>query len=275
MPLLATMRDGAEAYRSTLVDGFTPATLRWEGRSWRCNMGSTWQPGMEHCLRLTSRTARFEIRDSPNDHSKADKAHKRRSELSGKLPRSPALLPNDVVLWSAMSFIHHAWDDPVGMAGLMGGVYGQIHMGRGFGGSPAVAFRRLANGQFAVTTRGQQATESKRHFIGPLAFGSVHDLVYRVILHPENGSLAVWLDGHKIVDVKRASIGSGYADSHWNIGCYFAGGVTCPVVAEYANVIYPGTTSLGRRITGPAAWPRAQRTGAASAFVALNGVGEI
>jgi hypothetical protein len=274
MPLCAKIRGGAEDYRSTLVNGYSPPAVRWEGRSWRCNMGSTWQPNMDHCLRLTSQTARFEIRDSPNDHSQVDKAHKRRSELSGKLPKSPALLPNDVVLWSAMSFIHHAWDDPAGMARLWGGVHGQIHMGRTFGGSPAVAFRRTADGQFTVTTRGQRALKSTRHFVGPIPFGRVHDLVFRVILHPTNGSLAVWLDGHKIVDVERASIGSEYADTHWNIGCYYAGGVTCPVVAEYANVVYPGTTRLDQRITSPAVWPRELTESTASQFFSLERGGE-
>ena len=274
MPLLAEMSQREETYRSTLVDGFTPATVHWGGREWRCNMGSTWQMGMEHCLRLTSKSARFEIRNSPHDHSRADKAHKRRSELSGKVPKSPALLPNGVPLWSAMSFVHHSWADPAGMAALTGGVHGQVHMGRSFGGSPAVAFRRTDTGQFAVTTRGQRAPQSVPRFTGPLAFDQPHDLVFRLLLHPERGSLAVWLDGRQIVDVAGASIGSETPDSHWNIGCYFAGGVTCPVVAEFANVVYPGAASLARRTARPAVWPVVGPTSAASQFIAMNSAGE-
>lgn len=243
------------SYSSTLVRELTPATVAWSGRDWRCSMGSTWTPGLEHCLRLTERSARFEIRNTPNDRSKGDEPYKRRSEISGKTSTDQPVLPNDVELWSAMSFVHQAWDDPAGMARLKGGVHGQVHMGRSFGGSPAVAFRRTADGKFTVTTRGQNATQNARQYIGRLTFDRPHDLVYRLVLSPTNGSLAVWLDGDKVVDVSGASIGSSFADSYWNIGCYYAGGITSPVIAEYANVVYPGTLNLEDRIKSPPPWP--------------------
>ena len=118
--LIPSACDAAQgsAYRSTQVRGHTPPTLEWAGRLWRCNMGATWHPGMDHCLRLTEQKARFEIRPSPNNRSVNDPPVKRRSELSGSLPRDRRRLPNGVPLWGAMSFIHHRWADPAGMATL-------------------------------------------------------------------------------------------------------------------------------------------------------------
>lgn len=218
-------------------------------------MGSTWWPNMDQCLRLTTDRARFEIRDTPFDHSRTDPPGKLRSEISGSLPGDRSRLPNNVALWGAMSFIHHPWADPAGMAKLLGGVHGQIHIGRTFGGSPAVAFRRTGTGAFAITTRGQHAPHNALRYTGPVSFGQVHDLVYRVILHPSEGALAVWLHGEPIVDIVGVSIGTEHAESYWNLGCYYAGRTTCPVVAEYANHIYPGAVDLRSRIAHPPGWP--------------------
>ncbi len=244
-------------YQSTLANGFSPPVIEWAGRKWRCNMGSTWHEDMNHCLQLTSGRARFEIRNSPYDRSRNDESGKLRSEISGSLRGDRARLPNGELLWGAMSFIHHPWSDPAGMAQLTGGVHGQVHMGHGFGGSPALAFRRTKDGQFAVTTRGEQEPKSRIRYHEARSFGEVHDLVYRVRLHPSEGSLTVWLDGERIVDLGRASIGSRHADSFWNIGCYYAGGASCPIVAEYANLVYPGRVDLRDRILYPAQWPAA------------------
>jgi hypothetical protein len=245
----------APAYRSTLNDGITPSPLAWAGRKWRCNMGSTWNRSMDHCLRLADSRARFEIRPTPNDRSKNDDAPKLRSELSGSLPGSRERLPNGVALWGATSFIHHRWADPAGMAERTGGVHGQIHIGKTFGGSPALAFRRNKRGEFAVTTRGEHDPESRVRHVGALPFDQVHDLVYRLVLDPSDGALAVWLDGRQIVDVRGQSIGSQHAESYWAVGCYYAGGASCPVVAEYANHVYPAPVNLSGRIRRRPAWP--------------------
>ncbi|CAA9496658.1 MAG: hypothetical protein AVDCRST_MAG44-505 [uncultured Sphingomonas sp.] len=251
-PLARTATPDALSYQSTLQDGFTPSHIHWNGRKWRCTAGSTWQPNLDHCLRLTSRKARFEIRNSAADRAVRDPVDKRRSELH--YPKRPRL-PNDVPLWAAMSFIHHRWDDPRGMADLWGGVHGQIHMGSTFGGSPAVAFRRSRDGAFRITTRGENATKNTVRYEAPLAFDRVHDLVYRLVLSPTDGALAVWLDGRKVVDLTGESIGSRHAECYWNFGCYYAGGVTCPVVAEFGNHVYPDTPDLSRRVAAPPAWP--------------------
>lgn len=253
-PLARTAADDANyfAYHSTLVNGRTPPHVMWNGRKWRCAMGSTWHPDMDHCLRLTARKARFEIRNSEFDRGPRDSADKRRSEL--RFPKRPRL-PNEVPLWGAMSFIHHRWSDPAGMAKLAGGAHGQIHIGSEFGGSPAVAFRRSREGKFRVTTRGEQEPRNTVRYEADLAFDRVHDLVYRVVLSPTNGLLAVWLDRRQIVDLQGASIGSSHADCYWSFGCYYAGGVACPIVAEFANHVYPDIASLAGRIAAPPAWP--------------------
>jgi Polysaccharide lyase len=246
-----------ETYRTTLVGGYMPSSIRWAGRNWRVNAGSTVTRNMDHALRIGSRgqKMRFEIRNTENDNSPSDSSEVRRAELSGSLVGDPARLPNGTVLWGAMSFNHHSWADPEGMSTLMGGVYGQIHMGSKFGGSPAVAFRRTKKGLFRVTTRGEYDTAGSVRHEALLGFDRVHHLVYRVLLDPHRGSLAVWLDGAKIVDVADVSIGSRNAQSYFNCGLYFSGGVTAPVVAEYGNVVYPGTVSLAKLVTSPPAWP--------------------
>ena len=232
-------------YHSTLVNGLTPGRIIWDGRKWRCAMGSTWNRGMDHCLRLTPKRARFEIRDSPQDRGPADNPAKRRSEI--RFPNSPRL-PNGVPLWGATSFLHHQRADPEGMAKRWGGVHGQLHIGSTFGGSPAVAFRRTRRGEFAITTRGENDEEGTLRYHGPLSFDQVHYLVYRVVLHPKNGALTVWLNGQMVLDVRGASIGSSHAECYWSFGCYYSGGITCPIIAEFGDLIYPGPTSLSDRI---------------------------
>lgn len=246
-------------YNSTLVSGLTPSPYFWAGRKWRPNMGSTWYPNMDYSFRVTQNRARFELRKTSHDHAQNEESTKYRTEISGSLYGDPTRLPNGVPLWGAMSFIHHHWDDPVGMAALYGGVHGQIHIGSTFGGSPAVAFRRHKSGELQITTRGELDSSGSGtvRYRGACAFDQVHDLVYVVVLHPTNGSLTVWLDRKKIVDVKGVSIGTHYAESYWNVGCYYSGGVTCPVIAEYANHVYPASTSLSSRTTTTPLWPRA------------------
>lgn len=241
-------------YHSTLVDGLTPGHIAWNDRKWRCAMGSTWNRGMDHSLRLAPGRARFEIRDDPRNRGPADDEKKRRSEI--RFPKSPRL-PNGVPLWGAMSFVHHQWDDPAGMAGNWGGVHGQLHIGSKFGGSPAVAFRRTRRGDFAITTRGERDAEGSRRYERPLPFDALHSLVYRVVLDPRDGALSVWLNGDSVLDVRRISIGSSDAECYWSFGCYYSGGISCPIIAEYGDHIYPGPTDLSRRIGFKPDWGRA------------------
>lgn len=141
------------------------------------------------------------------------------------------------------------------MVARSGGIHGQIHIGRTFGGSPAVAFRRDPQGRFRVTTRGELDPENRTRYRAPLTFDQHHHLVYRVVLHPSDGSLAVWLDGVQIIDVGGQSIGTRHADSFWILGCYYSGGATCPVVAEFANHNYPARLDLSGRIKAGVGWP--------------------
>ena len=239
-------------YRTSLVDGYTPKRIDWDGYRWSADMGSTWNAGMDHCFRYNEDMARFEIRPTPRDRAAKEGPDKRRSELHCTRNR----LPNGVALWGAMSFIHHGWSDPAGMAKGWGGVHGQIHMGK-FGGSPAVAFRRSRDGRFLVTTRGEFDDGNRRRWVGPVSFNEAHDLVYRVLLDPGEGELDVWLDGRKLVSVAGESIGSRVGGSYWCIGCYYSGGISCPVVAEYANHEFPSGRDLSARISARPAWPTA------------------
>jgi len=241
-------------YYSTLVNGKTPYyPLTFADKSnWKVGAGSTWNTGMDHSVRLSSQKKRLrvELRNTEKDKADGDQKGCRRAEMKG----SVNLLYNSIEYWGAFSFIHHPWADPSGMAGLSGGVHGQLHMGD-FGGSPAVAFRRHKNGNFRVTTRGQYSTSSTVRYDKPLAFGAKHDLVYRVKFHPTAGELTVWLNGVKIVDIKGVSIGSNAAGYHWNLGAYYSRGITCPVIAEYANHILPWPGDLSARIANRPAWP--------------------
>lgn len=241
----------------TISPDLTPKELNFAGRKWRVNSGATFVTGMGHSVQRGQewQKIRFEVRNTADDNSSADADNIRRAELSGSIYGDPTRLPNGTSLWGAFSTKHHSWADPVGMRALKGGVYGQIHIGSKFGGSPAVAFRRKDDGAFRVTTRGEFDTGGSIRYEGPLSFDQVHDIVYNVVLHPTAGKLRVWVDGTKIVDISNVSIGSSYADSYWAFGAYFAGGVTSPVIAEYANMTYPGTTSLLTRTTSRPAWP--------------------
>lgn len=240
----------SSAYRSSLVDGYTPKRIDWDGYRWSADMGSTWNAGMDHCFQHGEDMARFEIRPTSRDRAEKDGPNKRRSELHCTRNR----LPNGTPLWGAMSFNHQRWSDPTGMARGWGGVHGQIHMGK-FGGSPAVAFRRTREGRFLVTTRGEFDDRNNKRWMAPVSFDEVHNLVYRVLLHPTEGELDVWLDGRHVVNVASASIGSHRGGSYWCIGCYYSGGISCPVVAEVANHIFPSSRDLSARIAAPPPWP--------------------
>lgn len=239
----------SSGYRTSLVDGRTPKRIDWAGYRWSADMGSTWNAGMDHCFQHRQGTARFEIRPTPRDRAEHDASKKRRSELHCTRNR----LPNGVALWGAISFNHHGWSDPAGMARGWGGVHGQIHMGK-FGGSPAVAFRRMRDGRFLVTTSGESDTENRKRWMARVSFNEAHDLVYRVLLHPTQGELDVWLDGKHVVSVAGASIGSHLGGSYWCIGCYYSGGISCPVIAEYGNHAFPSSRDLSARIKAPPGW---------------------
>ena len=244
-------------YASILVNGYSPKSLSWSGRSWRVNSGATWNANLVRSIMISpsGKRTRFELQNYEVDKASGDSTGVRRSELSGSLYGDATRLPNSVSLWGAMSFVHGSWADPVGMATKTGGVYGQIHIGSTFGGSPAVGFRRAKDGRFRITTRGELSTASTIRYQAPLSFDTVHDLVYNVVLDPVNGSLKVWLDGALVVDVSKVSIGTHYAESYFNHGTYFSGGITTPVVAEYANIAYPGQTSLLARVNSRPVWP--------------------
>ena len=204
---------------------------------------------MDYCWRTTSTKSRFELHNSTKDRATGDDSTKRRSELHEH--ENP--MPNGVEMWGAYSFLDQAWSDPAGMANLMGGSHMQMHMPDG--GSPAFAFRRYKDGQFLVTTNGDNdPTTNNKRYKGALAFNRVHDLVYRFIIDPLHGQLDVWVDGNHVVNLWDSSIGTAKPGCYFCIGLYFAGGVTCPVIAEFGNIAFPSRTSLSSRINSPPSW---------------------
>lgn len=245
------------AYYPTLSPTYTPTQISWGNRNWRVNSGATYIGNMGHSVRLgkSGNRIRIEIRNTTSDKTASDSSKVRRAELSGSLYGDSTRLPNGQSLWGAFSTKHASWADPVGMKALTGGVYGQIHIGSTFGGSPALAFRRKSDGRFRITTRGEFDTAGKIRYEGALSFDEPHDIVYNVVLHPLTGSLKVWIDGTQVVNVANVSIGHSNAESYWNFGTYFSGGITTPVVAEYANHVYPAGTSLSARVSNRPAWP--------------------
>lgn len=256
--LLASEAPARGAYQPIAISDDPAAETIWQGRRWRVNAGPVFAPHTAYAIQTDSDQTRirFELRDSPNDRSPRDDSDTRRAELSGSLRGDRQRLPNGTMLWGAMQFRHHAWPDPAGMKALTGGVYGQIHMGSRFGGSPALAFRRNRDGLFVITTRGQYDPQGTTHFAEAVAFDVPHDLVYRVVLHPTSGSLSVWLDGKRIVAREGISIGHEHAESYWNFGLYFSGGIAGRVSAEYAGHVYPAPADLSARAANPVSWPR-------------------
>lgn len=245
-------------YRPIEPSSLPAAEVTWAGRPWRVNSGAVKDPPLTYAIQTShhGNKLRIELRDGARDNSPNDSPGVRRAELSGSLYGDTTRLPNGQALWGAYTFRHHSWADPERMRALTGGVYGQIHMGSAFGGSPALAFRRTRSGAFQITTRGELDPEGSVRYEAPLSFDEVHDLVYRVILHPTDGSLTVWLDGEPIVQVTEASIGHSNGESYWNFGLYFSGGIADSVVAEFANHVYPAPESLENRVSAPPCWPR-------------------
>ena len=240
----------ASSYTSSLVSGYTPKYPTWLGQQWTAAMGSTWNTSMDYSWRYTAHKARFELHPTTKDRAYNDPSDKRRSELHDK----KHLLTNGVVYWGAFSFIDQAWSDPTGMAKTTGGSIFQMHMPSG--GSPAFAFRRDKNGAFIITTNGaNDPTNNHKWYSQTLAFNQVHDIVYRCVIHPTNGSLDVWVDGRQVLSLTRQSIGVSSSGCYPCYGLYYAGGITCTIAAEIANIAAPSTLSLSSRTLTKPVWP--------------------
>lgn len=242
-------------YLPTLSPTYTPAQLRWLVRDYRVNAPATDYANLPHSVKHGANWNRIRFEVRPDDPAMESNAVKRRAEMSGSIYGDPTRLPNGKELWGAFSIIQTPWSDPEGMKSTYGGVYGQIHMGSKVGGSPALAFRRHQGGNLRITTRGEFDDAGTTRYDATLSWGVVHDFVYQLTLDPVAGKLRVWIDGRKVVDVANVSIGHSLADSYWNFGLYFPGGVTAPVSAEYGNHVYPSQYSLLNRVTAPPQWP--------------------
>jgi len=114
----------------------------------------------------------------------------------------------------------------------------------------------FTNGLFLITTNGaNDPTSNHKWYSSALAFGQPHDVVYRCVIDPVNGSLDVWVDGRQVLSLTRQSIGVAQSGCYPCYGLYYAGGTTCTVVAEVANIAAPSTLSLSARTLKKPAWP--------------------
>ncbi|MGZ2411646.1 hypothetical protein ACUXST_001043 [Sphingomonas sp. F9_3S_D5_B_2] len=245
----STASAGAGGYLSTLISGYTPKYSKWQGMTWSADMGSTWVRNMDYAWRATQERCRFELHNTVNDRPSGDGSKKRRSELH----LSRVKLPNNTQLWGAFSFKDQPWSDRAGMARTTGGTLMQMHAPGS--GSPAFAIRRGGNGNLVITTVGELDPNNHKRYDSPLAFNTVHDVVYRCVLHPTAGQLDVWIDRRRVISLRNQSIGYAQSGHYACFGLYFSGGVTCPVVCEFGNWVTPSTASLSGRTTRSPAWP--------------------
>ena len=244
----ATSDPSYSQYKSTLVNGYTPKYAPWLGQQWTVCTGSTWNANMDYCWRTTQTKSRFELHDTPKDKGQNDPSDKRRSELHDK--QHP--LKNGVQYWGAATFLDRSWSDPAGMkAQKTGGSHMQMHMPNG--GSPVFAFRRFGNGEWGITTN---PGGNVKRFRTALSFDTPHDVVYRVVPHPNAGQLDVWVDGNQVLSY-RGALGVGEDGYYACYGLYYGGGVTGTIIGEVANIAHPSTASLNSRISNRPPWPSA------------------
>jgi hypothetical protein len=242
-PTPAPIPDGE--YQSSLgANGLTPDPFLWQGRKWRAYVRSD-DVSLPYPLRYTSNRVRFELRPD-------DMADTSRAELGGSYADYPRL-PNGKILWGAFS-------TRISGTNTTGGVHTQIHMGSKAGGSPAFAFRTSSDGPSIIklTTNSQSGsgtTGSKtRAVLTNVTRGVVHDFVYRMKLDPYHGSLTVWHNRVKVLDLPDVPLGHSNAEHYMNFGAYYSGGIKSTVVAEYSNVVYPSTVDLSARTTATPVW---------------------
>jgi hypothetical protein len=95
-----------------------------------------------------------------------------------------------------------------------------------------------------------------------------NDLVYYFEQHETTGVLKLWLNGDLIVDEDPLPLGASGGGTYLGVNAYFAEGITCPVVNQFANFVFPFSGGLAGsalpdsnsdgvpdRVSSPPAWP--------------------
>lgn len=234
---------------ATDANGLVPKFFDWMGYPWSNNSGQVWNTNVPYALGFSSVRLRAELHDTNYDHGQKDPVDKRRAEIHSKVD-----LNNGVTYWHAFSYLDQPWTNPAGQKKAGGGAIHQIHMPDG--GSPAIAFRRFQDGSFGVTTN---PGGNIKRFKMPMTFGQPHDIVYRFTLSAAgatNGSLAVWVDGRKMLDLANVAIGGEGNGYYLCLGAYYGSGLGGNrIIQEYGNIVpVPTTTDLSSRIAAPPAW---------------------
>lgn len=240
-------------YYSTLAEPINrlssgAGAFDFNGRSWAVDGSPVNADGLDHCLRLSGRRERirFEHRQTdPND----------RTELDSQLT-----LPHSTTLWGAMTVIAESFVKPDSIAAGSGVVFYQTHAGAG-GGSPSFALRRKQNGNLHITRSTPAGDQNVSLYDQPLSFDEPHDFVWRQVINATNGSIEVWLDGVKIVDVSGVPVGATDNTGYAKFGAYAAGGIgTDPdakVAFQFANVECTRSgIDLASRISAAPTWPQ-------------------
>lgn len=236
---------------TTGPNGLVQATgYPWHGRKYKMANGMAWNTKVPYAVRLgtDSDYARFELRDTPNDHGPNDPAKKRRCEMG-----TEAGWKNGVTYWFAFSFRVHV----DGLNKSLGQTLTQFQDPEG--SSPSIAHRIQYDDKVPgkvilnTTTRVSGGSTISRGKV-PLSLDTDHDLVIEFQMGA-NGFERTWLDG-KMVSEYHGVIGSTRKDGYgFRFGCYGAPLSGMTVVQEYKNFApYASTADQSARISAPPAW---------------------
>ena len=235
----------------------TPASgstsVSWLGKKFKMANGRAWNGATPYavCLGSSNDYARFELRDTSNDHGPNDASTKRRAEIGNN-----ADYRNGVTYWMAYSVRVHV----DGLNKSLGNTMDQFQDPEG--SSPSISHRLVncsspGGACLNTTTRyNQDGAGGKTVSRGqvPFALDTTHDLVMQFQMG-KNGFQKTWLDG-KLVSDYQGPIGSAVKDSYGlRIGTYGAPLSGMTIVQEYRNIApFPSTASLDKRIASKPAW---------------------
>jgi hypothetical protein len=246
--------------------------IDYRANTYQYDGGASTSDGMDHTLRFSGRRerVRIQVNNTEADKTAADTGGQRRCEMDAEY-----LLPNDTVLWGAMSVILEPWVEPASVAEATGYIIYQTHLGGG--GSPSFAIRINPAGQLWVTRAGPPPDDNSNVtlYTGDIDFDTVHDFVWRQTINPTAGSVELWLNGAKIVDVSGVPVGQAGNLGYPKWGIYAAGGLGsnagAQVAAQFANVVdTKPSIDLTSRISAPPAWPQDLREDALAPVIAAQ-----
>lgn len=244
-----------------LASGLYPATLSFGGRTVYVSGGGVSYPGLNYALRQSSSGGyiRGELRNTIFDRRPADLPNTRRRNELGDNDNKMA---RGQVYWMAASVRFLPFAKPASMlqTALLSGTILQIKGDDD--GSASIGWRRTNDDNFAISTvGGTDPSQGTIRYNQPIAKNVWHDLVMRMVLHETAGELDLWLDQVPILNLTGIPTApTPFGDGSFaKILPYFSGGLgsdpLSTVIVDYANMVWPQTTSLVSRTTVPPAFP--------------------